>query len=71
MQQGLEDATRTVGVHGISEVREKHVHILQLFYSQIPELVLKWEEQERNENKTVNKTNACWMPGPGHYLAHD
>lgn len=71
MQQGLEDATHTVGVHGISEVWEKHVHILQLFHSQIPELVLKWEEQERNENKTVNKTNACWMPGPGHYLAHD
>lgn len=41
MQQGLEDATHTVGVHGISEVREKQVHILQLFDSQIPELVLK------------------------------
>lgn len=30
-----------IGVHGVSEVRERHAHILQLFHSQIPELVLK------------------------------
>lgn len=41
MQQGPEDAARTVGVHGVSEVREMRVHILQLLHSQVPELVLK------------------------------
>ena len=41
MQRGLEDTIHTIGVHGVSEVREGHAHILQLFHSQIPELVLK------------------------------
>lgn len=57
MKSPNKDTTHTVGVHGVSEVRERHVHGLQLLYSQIPELVLKREQRAaQNENGAMDKT---------------